>query len=490
MSWERFADRIAAVVDWFIHPSLRADSAQLNQARVFLISHLFGPFLGSAVPIALYLIDPVPGFEVAVLAVSIWGFWLFPFLLKRFGNYNWLAIISVENLIFCILWSCYFYGGINSPTLPWILTIPLLAFFYIGPSRFLRTVVITMFGVNVVLFLGLSLIYAPPPHGIPASNIETLGIISTIAVALYVTMMALYYAQVYKSQTELEAEMRKHLVTAAELREATAGAERASKAKAEFLAKMSHELRTPLNAVINYSQMLLEDTVEEGDEESINDLNRIHGAGHHLLKLINDVLDLSKIDAGMMGLHVEEGSIADIIMECIREIRNKNGANGNVVNADIEPGLPRQLIDRQKVEQIISQLLENAMKFTKDGVVNIRVSRVPGAAPDMLSIQIADTGIGIASHALESLFEQFTVLADASTSKYGGTGLGLALSLRLSRLMGGDIKVQSKLGEGSCFTILLPCDMSIFSTSNTDLPARAEADRQAPVSPPQIAAAA
>ncbi len=393
---------------------------------------------------------------MAVLAVSILGFWAFPKLLKKLDCYNVLAIASVQNLIFCILWSCYWYGGVNSPTLPWVLTIPLLAFFYIGPSSFLRTVVITLFGVNVLIFLGLAIIAPPAPNDIPSAHMESLGIISTIAVSLYVTMMAIYYAKVYESQTELEAEMREHLQTALELRRATEDAENAGAAKAEFLAKMSHELRTPLNAVINYSEMLLEEAQSEDDKDAISDLNKIHAAGHHLLKLINEVLDLSKIDAGMMGLFNEEANFRDLLRASVDEFRSEAQLRGNVFNVDIEAGVEIVTMDRQKAGQVLSQVIDNAVKFTRNGLINIHVSRRINDSRDMISVAVRDTGIGIAEHELPTLFQQFTVLGDASSSKYGGTGLGLALSQKLCRLMGGDLKAHSVLGEGSCFTIFLP----------------------------------
>jgi signal transduction histidine kinase len=441
--------RISMLVDWFLHPSIKTDRDLVNQARVFLISHIFGPVLGSAVPAALFILDPTPGFEVAVLTVSIAGFWVFPFLLRAFGRYNLLSVLSVQNLIFCILWSCYFYGGIKSPTLPWVLTIPLLAFFYIGPSTYMRSIVIGLFAANVAVFLGVAMIAPPVPNDVPAEDIEGLGIVSTVAVALYVTMMALYYAKVFASQSELESEMRGHLATSAELKQATEEAERAGAAKAEFLAKMSHELRTPLNAVIGYSQMLLEDASDEGDVETVKDLEKIHGAGHHLLKLINEVLDLSKIDAGMMEVYYEEASLAGLVRETVDECRAHAAAHNNIVSLDMDNSIGPVIIDQQKVKQILSQVLDNAVKFTRHGFIRIRVTR----SGDEVQIAVNDTGVGISPADLPTLFEQFTVLGDASSSKYGGTGLGLALSQKLCRLMGGDISVRSESGVGSCFTI-------------------------------------
>jgi signal transduction histidine kinase len=448
--------KIGLVVDWFIHPSLRLDRERVNQARIFLISHLFGPFLGGAVPIALFLLDPTPGFEVAVLAASIFGFWLFPFLLKRTGAYNLLSVLSVQNLIFAILWSCYWYGGIRSPTLPWVLTIPMLAFFYIGPSAWLRSVVIALFGANVFAFIGVSMVAPPGAHNIPAYDVEWLGIVSTIAVALYVTMMALFYAKVYESQFEIEAEMREHLQTSAELRKATEEAERAGAAKAEFLAKMSHELRTPLNAVINYSEMLLEDATSDGDQGEVNDLKKIHTAGRNLLQLINEVLDLSKIDAGMMGVYKEEADVRELVRQSVNEFRVMAAEHNDVIDIKIDDDFGTLFVDQQKIQQILWQVVDNAVKFTKNGLIGVHVFVRNDGQNDTLHIDVTDSGVGIAEHELPTLFELFTVLGDASSSKYGGTGLGLALSQKLCRLLGGDLKVESVLGQGSCFTITIP----------------------------------
>ena len=152
-----------------------------------------------------------------------------------------------------------------------------------------------MFAANLAIFSSFYLFGYPIKNDLPVAAMQGLGLVSTTAASLYVAMMALYYAKIQASQTEIESEMRQHMATASALRLATQEAERAGAAKAEFLAKMSHELRTPLNAVIGYSQILLEDAANEGDSESIADLNKIHAAGQHLLKLVNEVLDLSKI---------------------------------------------------------------------------------------------------------------------------------------------------------------------------------------------------
>lgn len=450
---------IAAVdnlVNYFIPPAIAADREARKRAHVFLISHILGPFIGNVVPGTIFFLDPSPGYQVAILAISITSFWIFPFLLKAGVPYNPLALVSVQNLIFCILWSCYYYGGVTSPTLGWVVTIPLLAFFYLGSATSLRVIVISMFVVNFTIFAGLYYAYQPTADNLPVKAMQGLGLISTIAAALYVAMMALYYAKIQTSQGELEGEMRQHMATASALRLATVEAERAGAAKADFLAKMSHELRTPLNAVIGYSQILLEDAEDEGDVESIADLNKIHGAGQHLLKLVNEILDLSKIEAGKMELDLQETFVADMIEEIVVEAKPLAEKNGNTILCRTDPSLGSPLCDASKLKNMISQLLDNAAKFTHHGRIELIAERRRGPAADRLLVHVIDTGIGIAPDQLVDLFEKFTVVNDSSTSKYGGTGLGLALTEKLCRLMGGEILVESALGKGSHFTLQIP----------------------------------
>ncbi len=444
------------LVNYFIPADIAADRDARNRAHVFLISHILGPFIGSVVPISIYLLDPNPGYDVAVLAISIVSFWIFPFILRAGANYNLLSLISVENLIFCILWSCYFYGGVTSPTLAWVLVIPLLAFFYLGSNGRLRLIVMTMFAVNVAIFGVAYFLGFQNNNGLPGAAMQGLGLVSTTAAALYVAMMALYYAKIQASQIEIEGEMRQHMATAAALREATAEAERAGAAKAEFLAKMSHELRTPLNAVIGYSQILLEDAEIEGDSESMDDLNKIHMAGHHLLKLVNEILDLSKIEAGKMELDLEMTNLGELMLDAAEAARPAMDANKNEFDVRAGAGLGVALLDAGKFKNMVGQLLDNAAKFTENGKVEFVATRLSSGAGDQLVIDVIDSGIGIAPDKIEKLFEKFTVADDSSTSKYGGTGLGLALCQRLGKLMGGEVLVESQLGKGSRFTVRLP----------------------------------
>jgi CheY-like chemotaxis protein/nitrogen-specific signal transduction histidine kinase len=250
--------------------------------------------------------------------------------------------------------------------------------------------------------------------------------------------------------------MREHMATAAALRAATEEAERASAAKADFLAKMTHELRTPLNAVIGYSQVLLDEAKREGDAGGAADLSKIHTAGQHLLKLVNEILDLSKIEAGKMELDLEEVDLAGLLLEIADGVRPAAVQNGNEFRCIVSPHLGTALCDVAKFQTMLGQLLSNAVKFTHEGKVELVATRAADEPDDQLMINVMDTGIGIAPDQISHLFEKFTVAEDSSATKYGGAGLGLALSQKLCKLMGGELSVESELGKGSCFSIRMP----------------------------------
>jgi signal transduction histidine kinase/DNA-binding response OmpR family regulator len=240
------------------------------------------------------------------------------------------------------------------------------------------------------------------------------------------------------------------------IREAQRAAELANTAKSEFLANMSHELRTPMNAIIGYSEMLLEDAEDEGNEEVCGDLKKILGAGKHLLALINDVLDLSKIEAGKMEVYVEDFEIGALIDDVVATTQALVKKNDNQLRVEVDASLGQMRADLTKVRQALFNLLSNASKFTHDGEIGLVVEPEAVGGVDWVRMTVSDNGIGIPAEKLDHVFEEFSQ-AEVSTSRdYGGTGLGLPISRRFCRMMGGDITVESRSGEGSAFTIRLP----------------------------------
>jgi PAS domain S-box-containing protein len=241
-----------------------------------------------------------------------------------------------------------------------------------------------------------------------------------------------------------------------ELLQARHDAEAASRAKSQFLASMSHELRTPLNAIIGYSEMLQEEATDAGRTGLVPDLEKIHTAGRHLLTLINDVLDLSKIEAGRMDLHVEAFDLApvlDDVVSTVRPLAEKN-TNRLVVRHDGALGAMRS--DQTRLRQVLLNLLSNACKFTTEGTIALDATRVVRDASEWLIFRISDTGIGMTQQQVSRLFEAFSQAEASTASRYGGTGLGLAISRRFCQMMGGDVGVESVPGAGSTFTVELP----------------------------------
>jgi signal transduction histidine kinase len=448
-------------IDWFIPESLRTDAATLGRARIFVFSHLFGPTLAQSISVYLWILDPHPGFAYWVIVAQITSFWTLPFFLKLTGRLIPLAFATVEDLTFVTLFGSYHYGGVSSPFLPWLLNALLLGFFYLGDKPKYRYAVLIMFSLNLVGFYGIYLITGAFPERVPIEKMGGIGITSVLSATVYMSMMALYYANVVASQSELEREVQNHRATAIKLREAKEEAENANRQKSEFLAKMSHELRTPLNAVIGYSEILLEDAEADGRKaQQIADLRRINSAGKHLLSLVTDVLDLQKIEAGKMELAAQPFDLNSFIDDVVATCRTLVMEKGNDFVVERGGELGTVIGDQTKLRQAVLNLLSNAAKFTNNGRVSLSVEHETGADGGSIRIAVRDTGIGISRENLPKLFQNFNQAEASTASRYGGTGLGLALSQKLCRMMGGEITVESELGGGSCFTIRVPAVIS------------------------------
>ena len=283
-----------------------------------------------------------------------------------------------------------------------------------------------------------------PIHGIGRRRRKdgTLVDVEILAVPVIVDGERVALMALYHDVTELLAARRE--------------AEDANKAKSQFLASMSHELRTPLNAIIGYSEMVQEEAEDLGAQSLATDVTRIRTAGRHLLALINDILDLSKIEAGKMELHLETFDIATLVDEILATAQPLIEKNANRLELQCPPGIGSMHADLTKVRQMVLNLLSNAAKFTDHGTITLIVDRESGPPGDAIILRVRDSGIGMTPAQMDRLFEAFSQADAATAAKYGGTGLGLTITKHFAQMMGGDVTVESRPGAGSTFTIRLP----------------------------------
>jgi signal transduction histidine kinase len=444
---DRFLDR-------FIPAPMLAARDQRDRARIFVLSHFFIGSFGLAGPVSLLANGFPLDFRLGVVFAAVVSFWAFPFSLRAWGRYRLLVTLALQTLLFGVFWTCFNFGGLASPFLPWVAVVPLLAFLYDRGAWMSRTLP-ALFALNLALFAALYLVLGGFPYAAP-EQLASIGLISTVVASGQVGVVALYYATVLGSQAELGREAREHLATAAELQRAMARCESAAAAKSDFVANMSHELRTPLNAVIGYSQLMLEESGASMDPAMAEDLREINVAGKGLLALVNDVLDFSKIDAGKMQPFYEWTPVADFLADAIARHRASVEAGGNKLTLSHPRDLGVAAFDVMLVRSALGHVLENAGRYTAGGRVVVTAERRKGAAGDEIRIAVRDTGIGIAPQRLLHLFDVFGPLGEDDAAARGGAGLGLALSRKICRLLGGDISVQSVLGRGSVFNLVLP----------------------------------
>ena len=306
----------------------------------------------------------------------------------------------------------------------------------------------------------------------PDLNAETFHLVwKVLGVMGVIALLALYVS--YKFADHLSATLVQAQLHEAEAINAREAAETANRTKSAFLANMSHELRTPMNAIIGYSEMLMEEAEDLGQEDFIPDLKKIHGAGKHLLALINDVLDLSKIEAGKMTVYCESFDVASMVREVQATVHPLVEKNQNRLELELTPELGAMHSDLTKLRQTLFNLLSNASKFTEKELIRLTVTRTTEPNGDWLSFAVQDRGIGMTPEQLGKLFQAFTQADASTTRKYGGTGLGLAISRKFCQILGGDITVTSTYGQGSTFTVSLPARAPDAQPGSTTSPAPA-----------------
>jgi signal transduction histidine kinase/CheY-like chemotaxis protein len=294
-----------------------------------------------------------------------------------------------------------------------------------------------------------------PPVKLPRVTLIA-GVSGSIILVLFIAMLLRRNETISKRVKEATSELADN---ADKLRAARDAADAANQAKSEFLANMSHELRTPMNAILGYSEMLMEEAEDIGQEDFIPDLKKINQAGNHLLALINDVLDLSKIESGKMEAFAETIELDGLIDEVTSTVQPLMEKNNNRLSVERGEQLGYAHQDLTKLRQALFNLLSNAAKFTHEGTVTLHVDRIRQAGESWLTFEVSDTGIGIAEDKIEHVFQEFTQADGSTTRDYGGTGLGLSISRRFCELLGGDLNVRSQPGEGSAFTIRIPVNL-------------------------------
>ena len=447
-------DKAKRAVDYFVPPQARDESSNYMMVRTFVFLHLFGPLLGQSVIAFLYRASETIGWQFWAIELNLCFFWLMPFLVRRTGSLTWPATLTVQALVTLSLFGSFFYGGMSSPFLPWILIALLLGFFYLADRP--RFVLIGV-AVQLLAFMAARMAYGDFPMLVPLESLWIVNLISILSALIYMTLVALYYENVMRESSALQEAANLQRKKAEELREAMLKAARASHQKSIFLAKMSHELRTPLNAVIGYSEMLRDDLEEsEGWEQKAADLDRINAAGRHLIALVNDVLDLSRIESEDMHVQNEEIDLALLVEEVVATVAPLIKVQDNRLDLQICPNPGTIVTDPLKLRQSMLNLLSNAAKFTSKGTITLTVMRRTTKGGDRILIEVRDTGIGISKEGLQRLFRNFSQAEASTSSRFGGTGLGLALTRRFCESMGGSVEVESEVGHGSSFKIEIP----------------------------------
>jgi signal transduction histidine kinase len=297
--------------------------------------------------------------------------------------------------------------------------------------------------------------------------------------------------QVFRgSMVQVRELAEKQRLAAVEVREAKEAAEAANHAKSAFLANMSHELRTPMNAILGYSEMLMEDAGDSGDGEVVADLKKIHQSGSHLLALINDVLDLAKVESGKMEALAEDFEIDALLDEVSATAEPLMNKNDNRLRIERGDGLGRAHQDLTKLRQSLLNLLSNAAKFTHEGTVTLKAERGPNEGVDWITLSVRDSGIGIPADKIDRVFEEFGQADETTSREYGGTGLGLAISRRFCQMLGGELTAESRERVGSTFTIRVPAALPGSSAGSREPvvgsalgPAGAEPPGRAALSP-------
>ena len=473
------------LVNWFIPASLLHSQTNRGLARVFVQTHLLGAVAGALMLAHLSSVERAPEPGIYALGALVVVFLALPFVLRRTGNMSIVSLISFQVLGIVALIGTFQYGGFGSPFLPWLLVSLLSGLFY--QSR--RTgLVIGLFVADVAVFFAI-LAWHQQPALLPTGDLKLLSWVSIAVAMTYMAFMALYYSHIIASRAELQEEAERYRAAALELEQARVVAEQLNRNRSQFFSKMSHELRTPLNAIIGYSEILLEDCEDapHPDPQRSADLGRINATGKHLLSLVSDVLDVDNLESAVATVDIGQFTLGELCDDVAATAQPLVEANGNRLVIDCPLRQDHLRTDVKKLRQMLINLLSNAAKFTAGGTVTLELWLERGMADDRLHAAVRDTGIGIAPEVLPQLFETYMQADPTIQGRFGGTGLGLALTRKFAVLLGGQITATSRPGEGSCFTIDIPAELKASDHGEVGSAGVGEADAD-PASPSTRAA--
>jgi signal transduction histidine kinase len=467
--WDTPLNRFfAGFLDSLLTSSLRLDTGARVRARLFLISHLLGPFLGFTVILYLWMLDPHAGFRLAIPAAAFAGFWGFPVALRLGARFWLLALLSVQNLTHIILFVSYFYGGLSSPFLPWLIVALLLAVFYLADDATLRAVAFGLMLADLLAFYAIAIAAGGFPSRVPFADLAPAGMVSLICAGAYAAIMALSHARILSSRSELEREVQRHRQTSAMLLEAKDAAEGANRAKTEFLATMGHELRTPLNAVIGFSEIIMSEALGPlGHATYLGYAKDIHDSGRHLLDIINDILDITKAEAGTLELSESPVDCRDLIGAAVSLVRPRAEKAGLDLTVRQPDRLPQLRADLRMAKQILLHLLVNAVKFTPSGG---RVTLDVTTDERGLAIEVSDTGIGMANADLERVLLPFVQVDSSLSRRHEGAGLGLPLAAAMIKLHGGIFELSSAAGKGTVARAIFPAMRLLWPEAAPEAP--------------------